>query len=125
MKIPAMVKEAWEHREGPVVLATVDPDGTPNIIYATCVGRFDDECLVVADNYFDKTRRNLKAGTRGALLFMTTDKKAYQVKGRLEYHDHGPVFDHMKKWNPPSHPGHGAAVLRVDAVYSGAKEITG
>ena len=121
--LPTSVREAWEDRDGPVILATVSPDGLPNIIYATCVGAFGDDRLVVADNYFDKTRKNLLTGGKGALLFRCKKGKAYQVKGTLEYHADGEVFDHMKTWNPPKHPGHGAAALRVEEVYSGAEKL--
>jgi hypothetical protein len=54
---------------------------------------------------------------------MTNDKKAYQLKGSLEYHAAGPIFEDMKKWNPPVHPGHGAAALVVEEVYSGSKRL--
>jgi len=124
MKIPETVKEAWKRREGPVVLATVDVAGRPNVIYVTCVSVCGDDRLVVADNYFDKTRKNIKAGSKGAALFMTTDKKAYQLKGSMEYHNSGPVFDDMKRWNPPEHPGHAAAALVVEEAYSGAQRLT-
>lgn len=117
------VLQAWEDRDGPVILATVSPDGIPNIIYATCVDAFGDDRLVVADNYFDKTRRNVQAGGKGSLLFLTSDGKAYQAKGTLEYHTEGEIFDHMKTWNPSQHPGHAAAVLRVEEVYSGAEKL--
>jgi len=123
MRIPEVVKEAWGKREGPAILATVDGSGMPNIIYVGAVGLYGDERLVIADNYFDKTRRNIKAGAKGAVLFMTSDKKAYQLKGSLEYHSAGPVFDDMKKWNPPQHPGHAAAALVVVEVYSGAQRV--
>jgi len=29
----------------------------------------------------------------------------------------------MTAWNPPKHPGHAAAALRVEAVYSGAQKL--
>ena len=51
------------------------------------------------------------------------DGKAYQVKGRIEYHKAGEVFNHMKTWNPPNHPGHAAAALEAEEVYSGAQKI--
>ena len=121
--LPESVRQAWDDRDGPVILATVSPDGMPNIIYATCVGLFGDSQLVVADNYFDKTRRNLLAGGKGALLFRSKNGKAYQVKGTLEYHTNGEVFEQMKTWNPPQHPGHGAAALRIEEVYSGAEKL--
>jgi len=52
---------------------------------------------------------------------MTKDKKAYQLKGLLEYHESGPIFEDMKRWNPPTHPGNAAAALLVKECYSGAK----
>jgi uncharacterized protein len=122
--IPETVRQAWAKREGPVVLATVNTEGRPNIIYATCVNLHGDDRLVIADNYFDKTRSNIKGGSQGAVLFITGDNKAYQLKGTVEYHTSGPVFDDMKSWNPPAHPGHAAAALVVDEAFSGAKRIT-
>jgi len=52
--LPDSVRQAWEDRDGPAILATVSPDGVPNIIYVGCVGAFGDDRLVVADNYFHK-----------------------------------------------------------------------
>jgi len=121
--LPENVRQAWADHDGPVIFATVSPDGVPNIIYATCVGLFGDDRLVVADNYFDKTRKNLQAGCKGALLFRSKDGQAYQVKGSLEYHTYGKVFQHMKTWNPTKHPGHAAAALCVEEVYSGATKL--
>jgi len=121
--LPRAVRDAWENREGPTVLTTVSQSGVPNSIYVTCVAAFDDERLVVADNYFDKTRRNILAGCKGSLLFLAKGGKAYQVKGSLEYHKQGKVFEHMKTWNPPKHPGHAAAALVVEEVYSGAEKL--
>ena len=118
------VIQDWEDREGPVIVATVSKDGTPNIIYATCVGRYDDTSLVVADNYFQKTRANaIEGNKKGALLFRDKSGAAWQVKGTLEYHREGKIFDHMKSWNPPKHPGHAALVLKVESVFSGAQQI--
>jgi hypothetical protein len=122
-KLPQTIIDAWADRNGPVVLATIDGDQTPNIIYATCVSLYDNEYIIVADNYFDKTRRNILSGSKGAALFITSDNKAYQLKGTFEYHKDGPVFDEMKSWNPAEHPGHAAAALKVEEVYSGADKL--
>ena len=114
---------AWDSRNGPVVLATVDAQGIPNIIYATCVSRYSEDMLVVADNYFEKTRSNILRSGKGAILFIMKDNKAYQVKGELEYHREGPIYKDMKKWNDPKHPGHAAVSLKVDEVYSGSAKL--
>ena len=121
--LPEEVSKAFEKREGPAVLTTVSDDGTPNAIYATCVSKFDESTIVVANNYFDKTLKNIKSGSSGSILFITGDKTSYQIKGAIEYHKEGPVFDDMKKWNPEKHPGHAAAAVKVEEVYSGAKKL--
>jgi len=117
------VSKAWNNRKGPVIFATVDKTGLPNIIYATCVNKLDEKTIIVADNYFDKTRENILSGCKGSILFITNDDKAFQLKGLIEYHSEGEIFEHMKTWNPVEHPGHAAAVLKVESVYSGAEKL--
>lgn len=121
--LPKAVLEAWENRDGPAVLATVSKEGVPNAIYVSCVSIFGDDRFVVADNYFDKTRRNIHEGCKGAVLFIDKNRKSYQVKGVFEYHRDGALFAQMKRENPPQHPGHAAAVLRVEEVYCGAEKL--
>ena len=121
--LPEDVSTAWEKRKGAIVLTTVDKDGVPNSIYATCASKYDEETIVVADNYFDKTQKNILAGSKGSVLFITDEGASFQIKGRIEYLKDGPVFEDMKKWNPTKHPGHAAAALKVEEVYSGAKKL--
>ena len=121
--LPESVSKAWNNRKGPVIFATVDKTGLPNIIYVSCVINFDENRIIVADNYFDKTRKNILSGCKGSILFITNDDKAFQMKGVVEYHREGKIFENMKTWNPTEHPGHAAAVLKVEAVYSGAEKL--
>jgi len=117
------VIQAWNDRSGPLVLTTVDKNGVPNAIYVTCVNKLSDDIIVVADNYFHKTKDNILAGSEVSLLFITKSNKSYQIKGSVTYQDSGPVFDDMKKWNPSKHPGHAAAAIKINEVYSGAEKI--
>jgi hypothetical protein len=78
--LPDIVSQAWEDREGPIILTTVDAEGTPNSIYATCVRKFSQDTLVVADNYFNKTRANILAGCKGTLLFITKEANRSRSK---------------------------------------------
>ncbi len=122
-KIPETVLNAWDNHVGPVIFTTVDRNNLPNSIYATCIARYGDEHFVVADNYFDKTRANILAGSKGSFLFITNEDKAYQIKGRIEYYQSGPIFDDMKQWNPEKHPGHAAAAILVEEIYCGSEKI--
>ena len=121
-KLPEAVQQGWDHRNGPVVFTTVNADGVPNAIYATCVSQYDDEHLVVADNYFGKTKSNIEAGSMGSLLFITKEGKAYQVKGTIEYDTSGAYYKDMKCWNG-ERPGNAAAVLCVEEVFSGSTKL--
>ncbi len=122
-KLPEPVLKAWEAREPICVLTTVAPDGTPNSIYVGIVGRYDDSTFFVANNYFHKTKDNILAGSKASLLFLTKERKAFQIKGSIELQDSGPIFDEMKRINPEKYPGHSAAVLRVRNIFSGSEQI--
>ena len=122
-QLPEKASNAWDNRNGPIVLVTVDVAGLPNAIYATCVSKFAEDTIVIADNYFAKTRRNILHGSKGAILFITKDNKAFQVKGRLEYHRSGPIYEDMKKWNPVKDHGHAAVSLKIEEVYQGAAKL--
>ncbi|AKJ63403.1 pyridoxamine 5'-phosphate oxidase family protein [Kiritimatiella glycovorans] len=119
------LEERWNRHEGPAVFSTVDPDGTPNAIYVGELRLDAGRGFVIADHYFDKTRRNIDGGSRGSLLFIDGDGKAFQAKGSLSYHTEGPVFHEMKGWQNPKHPGNAAVVLEVEELYSGAEKLAG
>ena len=121
--LPELVSKAWEDREGPIILTTVNGDGKPNAIYATCVSKFSEDIIVVANNFFSKTLENILAGSKGSILFITKEGTSYQIKGSFEYHKEGDIFDDMKKWNPKKLPGHAAAALKVEDVYAGAEKL--
>ncbi|MCK5782874.1 MAG: pyridoxamine 5'-phosphate oxidase family protein [Desulfobacterales bacterium] len=122
-KLPKIVNEAWINREERTIFTTVDEDDIPNSVYITCTARYGEDLIVIADNYFDKTRKNIFSGSKGSVLFITKDGKAYQAKGTIEYHREGEIFDDMKTWNPEKHPGNAAVALKVEEVYSGAEKL--
>lgn len=121
--LPDEVLAAWNDREGPVVLTTVDPAGTPNSIYAGIAHLTGDGRLAVCDNYFDKTKANIDAQTKACLLFITKQRKSYQVKGTIDYHTSGPLYEEMLSWSDPKHPRKGVAVLNPLEVYKGSKKF--
>ncbi len=122
-KIPEEVSKAWDKRRGPIVFSTVNREGMPNSIYSTCNSKYNEGIILVADNYFDKTKRNIISGSMGSVLFITGEDKSYQIKGPIKYYTDGDIFEDMKKWNPERLPGHGAASLEVEEVYSGSERL--
>ncbi|NLV24349.1 MAG: pyridoxamine 5'-phosphate oxidase family protein [Deltaproteobacteria bacterium] len=121
--LPPSAAQAWENKEKLVIFTTVDSAGTPNSIYVVFVKKYAEDRFVIADNYFSKTRANIHSGSRGALLYITAGRQAYQVKGRINYVTEGEIFNDMKRWNNPAFPGGGAAVLHVEEVYCGAEKL--
>jgi len=122
-QLPAVVLEAWERRVLAPVVTTVSKNGVPNSIYATCVSFYNNEKVLVADNKFVKTYKNLEEGCKGCLVFLTEDKKAYQIKGTFTYATKGAYFDDMKKWNGEGLAGNGVAIMSVEEIYSGSEQI--
>ena len=117
------IAQAWERREGPAVLATVDVAKRPNVIYVGEIRYLPGEGFIVADNYFHKTRANITSGTKGAILFLTRERKSFQVKGPLTYHTNGPIFENMQSWHDPKYPGVAVTLLRIEEAYSGAEKL--
>jgi hypothetical protein len=121
--LPQTVSEAWDKHAGPIVFGTVDSQGTPNLIYMTCVKQVAEDQIILVDNFFNKTRANIAAGSKGALVFITDEGKSFQIKGTLEYVPAGPVYDDMKCWNSEKLPGVAAVVLHVEQVFNGATQL--
>ena len=119
--LPEDFLQAWAEREPLATLATMGRDDVPNVIWVLCMHLTDEARLVVADNAMSKTRANIDAGSAGALVFLALPRRAYQLKGPLTYHDHGPVFEDMKHgWLDASFPGRGAVVMEIREIYQGA-----
>lgn len=121
--LPQSVSKAWDDREPIVVLSTVSKDGTPNSIYVGVVGRYDDTTFFIANNYFSKTKQNILADSKASLLFLTHERKSFQLKGTIQLQENGPIYEAMKKLNPTQYPGHAVAVLHVEEVFSGAEQL--
>ena len=118
------IVEEWEKHQGPVVFTTVNKEGVPNSIYMTFAALYDENIVLLADNFLSKTKENLSSGKKGSVLFITSEKKAYQLKGVLSYYKDGKYFDNMKKWNREDLPGHGVVALKIEEIYSGAKKLS-
>ena len=119
-QLPEIASKSWDLRQGPVVLTTIDADGMPNAIYATCVKKFSEDKLVVADNYFNKTRANILDGSKGSILYITKENKAFQAKGSISYVKDGEIYDFIKA---DFQKAVAATVLNVEEVYSGAERL--
>ena len=122
-KLTPEALQAWEQRNDLMVFTTSDTNNIPNSIWVICVKLINDEQFLIANNAFDKTLKNINSGSKGVLLYIAPEREAYQVKGSLQYHSSGPVYNDMKNWLDPKFPGKGALVLNIEEVYYGAKQV--
>lgn len=123
--LPDFVKDAWKNRDSFPVFTTTDKAGVPNSVYVSILDLYDDSTIVIADNAFFKTKKNIESGSTASLLFISKDFKAFQIKGSIEYATSGPLFDFMKTLCPKEYPGKAAAAIKVEEVYGGAEKLAG
>lgn len=123
MSLNEILTEAWELREGPAVFTTVNANGLPNSVYVLGMKLLEDGRIAVMDNYFHKTRENIKNGSKGSFLFLARPRKPYQAKGSIKYSTSGPEYEALKAFVDPKYPRVAAAVLSVEELYSGAEKI--
>ena len=121
--LPPEARQAWENRERRVVLTTTDAQGVPNSIWTLCAELLDDDKVVIANNSMSKTLENVKLGGKAALLFIAPKREAYQLKGRVEHHSEGPIYDYLKSWLNPDYPGKSAVLFKIEEVYYGATKV--
>ena len=82
----------------PATVATVAPDGVPNISYVSQVYYVDPAHVALSYQFFNKTRQNVLATRRAAVLVIDPESFArYRIA--LEYvrlETSGPLFERMK-----------------------------
>lgn len=91
----------------PKFLATLGPDGRPNVVPVLSISPGDDPgVLLFGEFMINKTRRNLEANPRLAVLVVSQDLAFFTVRGRLvDFRRSGPEFDRVSsqplfRYNP-------------------------
>lgn len=82
----------------PSVIATVAPDGTPNITHVSQVHFVDDQHVALSYQFFNKTRENILANPYATVQVVDPDNAAhYSLAIRyLRTETTGPLFENMK-----------------------------
>ncbi len=121
--LPQSFNEAWDNREARMIFTTVSKSGEPNAVWVLCVNKLDDQRILIANNFFNKTLKNIQSGSQGSLLLIAPEREAYQIKGSLEYYTDGPIYQDMKDWLDPKFSGVGAVILNIESIYYGAEKV--
>ena len=120
-KITEEMKQVAGKAKG-FAVATVDKDGTPNVVpihYAKIIS--DDEIMLV-DNFMKKTEENLKANPdKVAVSVCDFDaRRGYQFKGKVRIETSGENFDEgvrIVKLEKPDVNPKAAIIFKVDSIY--------
>ncbi len=119
MNIPTVVREALE--ESDLVRIGSCSDGIPNVNIVYYYKVIDEGKILLADNFFNKTRENIKKNPKVALSVKAPEKSvAYELKGPVKVYTEGPIFDEMKEWvlsEEPDMPAKAAVVMDVERIF--------
>jgi predicted pyridoxine 5'-phosphate oxidase superfamily flavin-nucleotide-binding protein len=102
-----------------VWLATASKDGTPNVVVIGSFKLLDDESMLISDQFFLKTLKNLQENTKVAVSWWG-DKGGYQVKGTALVHKDDQVFKDDVEWmkeKAPRFTPKTAVVVKISEAY--------
>ena len=121
MRIPTDIQEVM-NEDRAFVFATASKSAIPNINVIGIKQIEDDETVLLADNYFDKTLANLKVNSEAAILTKNAEKKLwYQLKGTCQYVNEGPEYEKFKEWvksKRETFPAKGMVIFKVKQIYN-------
>lgn len=86
-KIDAKMKKVVEGN--PMALATVNPDGTPNVIAVAYARVVEGNKIVVTDNYMRRTKENVERNPSCCLAVWDRKWNGYKISGKAQYFSSG------------------------------------
>ncbi len=118
VKLTDEIKESLAGTET-LFLATASGNAVPNVVPIGAFKLLDDETLLISDQYFLKTLRNLKENPTIALSWWGK-KGGYQLKGPVSLHVDDETFRQDVAWMKERRPHltpKSAVVLKIADIY--------
>lgn len=127
MKIPKYIQEVI-NKQDIHILSTATKDGVPNIIYLTFLKVYNDEQIIIANNKFSKTEKNIIENPRISFVVLDIEnRKAYQLKGTVEIHKDDKIYDYTADWVKTKRPDmdlpKSGVILNIQEIYCGSEKI--
>jgi predicted pyridoxine 5'-phosphate oxidase superfamily flavin-nucleotide-binding protein len=130
MKIPDNVKAALNGalKSRRIVTGTASKAGVPNAVPMANIRFLDDDTIIVVDNYFLKTRKNLEENPQLTLSFWDMEEKegklvtkeGYQIKGKVKIETSGQLYEKIKaeiKAMNPNLSAKAIILVKVEEIY--------
>jgi predicted pyridoxine 5'-phosphate oxidase superfamily flavin-nucleotide-binding protein len=102
-----------------VFLATSSKDSTPNVVPIGAFKLLDDETLLISDQFFNKTLKNMKENPKIAISYWG-DKGGFQIKGSVTIHTNDEVFKQDVAWMKELRPNlvpKSAVIMKITDVF--------
>ena len=77
----------------PIHIATVTPDGNPNLAVASDVKILDDGHLLISANEMTRTPENIKANPKVIITAFDPDWKGVRIFGEAKFYESGEYYD--------------------------------
>lgn len=97
--------------ENAISFATVNPDGSPNVIGVAYVKVVSENQLLITDNYMTQTKENLAKEKRVCLAVWDEDWHGYKLIGEAEYYTSGKWFEFVKNLEENKNEPCNAAII--------------
>ncbi len=102
----------------PKFLATRSADGIPNVVPVLSLEPIDEQTIIFGEMMIWKTRRNLEADPRVAIMVLAPDLRGWTIRGQfVEFQHSGAYFDHIMASENVRYNAYGgirsAGVIRV------------
>jgi len=83
----------------PAEIATASADGIPNVTHLSRVDMLDDERIVLSNQFFSKTTRNLAENPRGCVVVIDPNTyDSYKLLVQYERTERrGPIFERLRR----------------------------
>jgi uncharacterized protein len=121
VNIPKEVMDTLTATDSAKMLATVSPDGIPNVVPVWSIFPVDPETIAFAEMFIIKTKENLQKNKKVAIAVFKGPMTGYQVKGTFqEFQTSGPIFDSFSKKIMEARKMQikSVGIIKIDAVYS-------
>jgi len=105
----------------PVALATVMPNGKPNVIGVAFVKVIGEDKLLITDNFMKQTVKDIKANPNIATVVWDKDMNGFKLVGKAKYFNGGEWVDKVKAMpENKGLPAKGAILVSVNLIIQSA-----
>lgn len=117
IKITKRQKEIIETEA--VAFASINPDGSPNLIAVGDLRVVSPNQVVITDNFMKQTFENIKKDFRVCLATWTKNwEEGYKFIGKAEYYDDGKWVEFVKNLEAnKGYPAKGAILITIDNIF--------